>query len=86
MLEFSQYIQIGMFGEKKWFLVRTGKLDKWMPAGRKLWLRPSTKALLHAQGILQKGDIWETAQSGMVTIHSSSPFWVGEPLDDDQTF
>ena len=86
MLEFSPYIQIGMFGDKKWFLVRTGKLEKWMPAGHKLWLRPSNKALLHAQGILQKGDVWETAQSGMVKIHSSSPFWVGEPLDDDQAF
>jgi hypothetical protein len=82
MVEFSPHIQIGLFGDKKWFYVRAGKFEKWMPAGHKLLLRPHGKPFIQTNGIIQTDNEWKVVKSGMVLIHCEGPFWVGEALND----
>jgi hypothetical protein len=80
LTEFSPHVQIGLFADKKWSLIRSGKLEKWMPSGHQVWLKSTGEALLHTKGILKRDGDWETVESGIVTIDAVAPFWVGEPL------
>ncbi len=80
LTEFSPHIQMGLFSDKRWSLIRTGKLEKWMPCGHQVWLSSTDEALLHTKGIFEKNGNWETVESGIVTIDSAAPFWIGEPL------
>lgn len=79
---FVRQLQIGLYVEnEKWSLVRTGKLEKWMPAGYKVSLKYPVGSLSQIENLRQKGEIWETMESGIVIIKSAIPFWICEPYE-----
>lgn len=58
----------------RWVYVRSGKFEKWFPAGVHLDI-PLNHAVV--SGLDSKGD---TITDGLVRITAASPFWVGERL------
>lgn len=78
---FGHQIQIGLYHEnEKWSFITSGKFEKWIPSGHKIFLDQLPDNFLKTEGLIQKGEYWETIGSGMVIIQSKSPFWICESL------
>ncbi len=70
-------LQVGIYNEQeKWSLISTGKFEKWMPAGSTLLTRSPEQ--LQTEGVVKKGDNWQTMAAGIVTFRADSAFWIGE--------
>ena len=70
-------LQVGIYNEQeKWSLISTGKFEKWMPAGSTLFSRSAEQ--LQTEGVVKKGENWQTMASGIVTFRADSAFWIGE--------
>lgn len=67
-------------GFEKWSLCHR-HFEKWMMAKSTLWIRKmDNENALHLEGLTLSDGQAISHQDGVVSIHSSSPFWVGEPL------
>ncbi len=70
-------LQVGIYSEQeKWSLISTGKFEKWMPAGSTLLTRSPEQ--LQTEGVVKKGDNWQTMAAGIVAFRADSAFWIGE--------
>jgi len=70
-------LQVGIYSEQeKWSLISTGKFEKWMPAGSTLMIRGAEQ--LQTEGVVKKGETWQTMAAGIVTFRADSAFWIGE--------
>ena len=75
--KFAHKLQVGIYNEQeKWSLISTGKFEKWMPAGSTLLTRSAEE--LQTEGVVKKGDNWQTIAAGIVTFWADSAFWIGE--------
>ena len=78
---FGDQIQVGLYHEnEKWSFINSGKFEKWIPLGHKIFLKQQLPDSFKTEGLIQKGEFWETIGSGMVIIRSKSPFWICESL------
>jgi hypothetical protein len=54
--------------------------EKWLPAGNRLYLRPAEGKRLSLHGLESVENGYQAAHDGIVRVHGTSPFWVGEPV------
>jgi hypothetical protein len=71
-------IQIGMLDHHfKWSAIRNGKFNKWMPEGSILRYSGSDRPDL-INGNFDGPERISVVSDGILSIHSSAPFWIGE--------
>ena len=75
--KFGHKLQVGIYSEQeKWSFISTGKFEKWMPGESTLLIRSA--APLQTEGIVKKGEYWQTTGAGIVTVRADTAFWIGE--------
>ncbi|HKZ39204.1 MAG TPA: hypothetical protein VJ184_16190 [Chryseolinea sp.] len=76
--KFIHQLQIGVFSKtQKWSAI-VSIFEKWLPAGSKIAVKAHHSSGLQLQGLVQKGEEWETTNAGLVKVQARSPFWIGE--------
>lgn len=81
LLEKFQEMNINIISDtEKWSLCHA-HFNKWMAAKSTLFIREiGSNNALNLEGLTLKDGQAISHQDGVISIHSSTPFWVGEPL------
>ncbi|MBN8576951.1 MAG: hypothetical protein J0L66_08390 [Cytophagales bacterium] len=76
MAEFKGDAEV-FFENKRWSRVKSGRFEKWVAAGTKLFVWP--ERVHHEISFLENGAV-VAEKDGLITFVASSLFWVGEEL------
>lgn len=74
-----------MTKDVRWIYVNSGNFTKWLPSNAKLILRSNVNYDFNTVSLKSiDKNIMESISSGIVTIESDKPFWVGEFFNYEQ--
>ena len=72
-------LQVSIYNaSEKWLFVTSCKFEKWMDDEQIIAIRSATN--VSTKGLIHYGSNWRTTNSGLITIESTTPFWVIESL------
>jgi hypothetical protein len=78
LARFIHQLQVGVFSKTQKWTAIAAIFEKWLPAGSKIGIKAHPSSNLQLQGLIQKGEEWESTNTGLVQVRAKSPFWIGE--------